>query len=156
MFGVAAVSYYPSRRGVIIDNSDLFEVKESFARCRVQDRFWSELYKTITDDSASIARMLGGDDFAALKQRSQEYMDLIFLYVQNPESGTVDKQLRDLGNRIFDFKDRMRIRDDVYTVWKDAFIKTIERQDDQYNERLAGLWDDVLSAIVAFYHDNRY
>jgi len=119
------------------------KVMQSYGRCCACPDFFDTFYRNFLASSPLIREKFAHTDMVAQKQLLRQGILNLVMHAR----GMPDTKLRALGESHSRFK--MDIRPELYDLWLDALLNTIDQFDQQCDAETRQAWREVLNKGIA-------
>lgn len=119
------------------------KVMQSYGRCCASPDFFDSFYRNFLASSPEIREKFVDTDMPAQKQLLRQGIMNLVMYAR----GMPDTKLRALGES--HSRGQLNVRPELYSLWKEALLRTIGDYDQQCDTNVHQAWREVLDKGIA-------
>jgi hemoglobin-like flavoprotein len=125
---------------------DIAIFNDSFLRCQNKAGFMDRFYELFLASSADVKSKFKNTDFYKQKIALKSSFYMMLLTVQGNEPA--QKYLEEIAN--LHSRKRLDIKPEMYDVWLECLIKTVEEFDPRFDERIRRVWRSLMNQGIKF------
>lgn len=130
-------------------SEELSSTKYSLMRALLENHdFFHEFYDTFFASSPQIPAMFANTDFRKQRELLRQGIELMIWFAEG------DKSARERLLQIAVIHRRFRLTAELYDFWRDSLIKTLAKNDPEFNPALQAAWHTVLSRGIDFFMEH--
>jgi len=139
----------------MVDRAKLKVFDDSLRRCNAREDFLDLFYETFLTSSPMVREKFARTDFVHQKRALRASLHMMLLAAENEGSGP-ERYLKDLARQ--HSKGALDIGAELYDLWLDSLIKTVQECDPQFSPEIEAAWEEVMMIGVRYmlghYHDH--
>ena len=130
-----------------MDPETLDAFDRSLARCVGRSGFFDRFYEKFLASSPKVREKFAHTDFVHQKRALRASLHTILLAAEDPENGPA----RYLGEIAEKHSARgLDIGAELYDLWLDSLLETVEESDPEYGPAVKKAWEDVLMVGIHY------
>ena len=129
-----------------MDSEAYNEVKISFGRCMMNGDLINKFYERFLDSDPRLPFMFEKTDFSEQRELLSHSINLAILFAGGSEKGKEGlSKVRKSHS-----KKELNIPPEMYPLWINSFLQTVQELDDQLSEKVLSEWEEVLNFAVNY------
>lgn len=125
---------------------DIAIFNDSFLRCQNKKHFLDRFYELFVASSEEVKQKFKNTDFAKQKLALKSSFYMMVLAVQGNIRG--HRYLEDIAELHSNRK--LDIRPELYDLWLDCLLKTVEEFDPLYDDNIERVWRNLMNQGIGF------
>jgi len=135
---------YSNSESMIQEDIAIFN--DSFLRCQNKEGFLDRFYELFLASSKEVRRKFKNTDFRKQQMALKSSFYMMMLTIQgNARGQRYLEEIAELHN-----SKRLDIKPELYNLWLDCLMKTVEEYDPQYNEKIGRVWRSLMNQGIRF------
>lgn len=130
-----------------MDAGTLRKFEESLERCSADPDFLDMFYGTFLGSSPKVREKFAGTDFERQKRALRASFDTLLLAARD-STGGAESYLGPLAER--HGARQLRIGAELYDLWLDSLLKTVEACDPGFSPEVAVAWEAVMDVGIRY------
>jgi len=130
-----------------MDQQTLEAFDRSLERCTSQSRFLDLFYTRFLASSPKVREKFADTDFVHQKRALKASLHMILLAAEDPEKGP-ERYLSEIAER-HGARD-LDIGAELYDLWLDSLLETVEECDPEYTPAVRKAWEDVMMVGIHY------
>lgn len=125
---------------------ELSSTKYSLMRALLENQdFFHEFYDTFFQSSPVIPEMFSQTDFRKQRELLRQGIELMIWFADGDETA------RERLLKIAVIHKRFRLTREMYDLWRNSLLKTLAKNDPEFNPELETAWNTVLGRGIEFF-----
>lgn len=125
---------------------DIAIFNDSFLRCQNKSGFMDRFYELFLESSTDIKAKFKNTDFSKQKIALKSSFYMMLLTVQG--NAPAQKYLEEIAN--LHNRNRLDIKPDMYDLWLECLIKTVEEFDPRFDDQIEQVWQNLMNQGIKF------
>ena len=121
--------------------------RNSLSRCLKREGFSERFYELFMASSPEVREKFRDTDFERQRRVLADALFVIAIAAEAPEDAPAVRQLDKLATR--HARSNLDIRPELYALWKECLLQTLEEKDPEFSDAVAAAWRDVVEAATA-------